>query len=112
MTTRRTSSPKSYFVYIMSSISRTLYVGVTNDLERRVYEHKSGTLDGFTKRYGIDRLVYFQETNDIGAAIEAEKHIKSLTRSKKIALIEQENPSWQDLSAVSSEDRVSSLRSE
>jgi putative endonuclease len=109
---RKTSNSKSYFVYIMSSPSRTLYTGVTNDLERRVNEHKSGTLDGFTKRYRIDRLVYFQETNDIGGAIAAEKQIKSLVRSKKIALIEQENPSLQDLSAESNEDRVSSLRSE
>ena len=108
---RKTSSTKSYYVYIMSSPSRTLYTGVTNNLERRVNEHKSGTLDGFTKRYRIDRLVYVQETNDIGGAIAAEKQIKSLVRSKKIALIEQENPSWQDLSAES-EDRVSSLRSE
>ncbi len=109
---RKKSSTRTYFVYIMSSASRTLYTGVTNDLERRTNEHKSSILDGFTKRYNINRLVYFQETNDIGAAIEAEKHIKSLTRSKKFALIEQQNPSWQDLSAASREDRVSSLRSE
>ena len=83
----------------MSSLSRTLYTGVTNDLERRVNEHKSGAAPGFTKRYKIDRLVYFQETYDIGAAIAAEKQIKGLLRPKKIALIEQENPTWQDLSA-------------
>ena len=106
------SGPKVYYVYIMTNRSKTLYTGVTNNLERRANEHKSGTLDGFTKRYRIDRLVYFQETTDIGGAIAAEKQIKSLVRSKKIALIEQENPSWQDLSAASSEDRVSSLRSE
>jgi putative endonuclease len=103
---------KSYFVYIMSSLSRTLYTGVTNNLERRAYEHKTGALDGFTKRYKINRLAYYQETNDIGAAIAAEKQIKAMTRAKKIALIEQENPSWDDLSAESSEERVSSLRSE
>jgi len=80
----KTKNTRSYFVYIMSSASRTLYTGVTNDLERRTNEHKSGTLDGFTKRYNINRLVYFQETNDIGAAIEAENHIKSLTRSKRL----------------------------
>ena len=96
---RKTSSSKSYYVYIMSSPSRTLYTGVTNDLERRVNEHKSGAVPGFTKRYKIDSLVYFQETNDIGAAIAAEKQIKGLLRPKKIALIEQENPTWQDLSA-------------
>jgi putative endonuclease len=68
---------------------------VTNDLERRVNEHKSGAVPGFTKRYRIDRLVYFQETSDVGAAIAAEKQIKGLLRRK----IEQENPTWRDLSA-------------
>ena len=98
---RKRSSSKSYYVYIMSSPSRTLYTGVTNDLERRVHEHKSGSVAGFTKRYKIDRLVYFQETNDIAAAIAAEKQIKGLLRPKKIALIEEENPTWRDLSAES-----------
>jgi putative endonuclease len=96
---RKKSSSKSYYVYIMSSPSRTLYTGVTNDLERRVNEHKSGAVAGFTKRYKIDRLVYFQETNDVSAAIAAEKQIKGLLRPKKIALIEEENPTWRDLSA-------------
>jgi putative endonuclease len=85
----------------MSSLSRTLYTGVTNDLERRVNEHKSGAVPGFTKRYRIDRLVYFQETSDVAAAIAAEKQIKGLIRPKKIALIEEENPTWRDLSAES-----------
>ena len=85
----------------MSSPSRTLYTGVTNDLERRVNEHKSGAVPGFTKRYRIDRLVYFQETNDVLAAIAAEKQIKGFIRPKKIALIEEENPTWRDLSAES-----------
>ncbi len=98
---QKISTSKSYYVYIMSSPSRTLYTGVTNDLERRVNEHKNGAVPGFTKRYKIDQLVYFQETNDIGAAIAAEKQIKGLLRPKKIALIEQENPSWRDLSAES-----------
>jgi putative endonuclease len=89
---RKKSSSKSYYVYIMSSPSRTLYTGVTNDLERRVNEHKSGAIAGFTKRYKIDSLVYFQETNDVSAAIAAEKQIKGLLRPKKIALIEEENP--------------------
>ncbi len=98
---RRTSTSKSYYVYIMSSPSQTLYVGVTNDLERRVNEHKRGTFDGFTKRYRVNRLVYFQETNDINAAIAAEKRLKGVSRSKKFALIEEENPGWQDLIAES-----------
>jgi putative endonuclease len=96
---RKKSSSKSYCVYIMSSPSRTLYTGVTNDLERRVNEHKSGAVAGFTKRYKIDRLVYSQETNDVSATIAAEKQIKGLLRPKKIALIEEENPTWRDLSA-------------
>ena len=83
------------------SLSRTLYTGVTNDLERRVNEHKSGAFDSFTKRYRVNRLVYFQETNDINAAIAAENQIKGISRSKKIELIEAENPTWQDLSAES-----------
>jgi putative endonuclease len=85
----------------MSSPSRTLYTGVTNDLERRVNEHRSGKITGFTKQYRIDRLVYFLETTDVNAAIAAEKQIKGLSRSKKIALIETENPTWQDLGAES-----------
>jgi putative endonuclease len=85
----------------MSSLSRTLYTGVTKNLERRVNEHKSGAVSGFTKRYKVDRLVYFQETYDIAAAIAAEKQIKSVLRPKKTALIEEENPSWRDLSAES-----------
>jgi len=98
---RKRSSTKSYYVYIMSSPSRTLYTGITNDLERRVHEHKSGTVPGFTTRYRIDSLVYFQETSDVAEAIAAEKRIKGLLRPKKIALIEEENPTGRDLSAES-----------
>jgi putative endonuclease len=82
----------------MSNLARTLYTGVTNNLERRANEHKAGVIHGFTKRYKIDRLVYFQETNDVTEAIAAEKQIKSLLRSKKIALIQEDNPTWRDLS--------------
>jgi putative endonuclease len=78
-----------------------MYAGVTNDLERRVNEHKNGVFDGFTKRYRVNQLVYFQETSDVAAAIAAEKQIKGLSRSKKIALIETENPGWRDLSSES-----------
>ena len=98
---RKRSSTKSYYVYIMSGPSRTPYTGITNDLERRVYEHKSGKVPGFTTRYRIDSLVYFQETSDAAEAIAAEKRIKGLLRRKKIALIEEENPTWRDLSAES-----------
>jgi putative endonuclease len=104
-----------YFVYILASKSRRLYVGVTNDLERRIYEHKQKLADGFTKMYKIDRLVHFEETSDALAAIEREKQIKGLLRAKKIALIESDNPTWEDLSEAwykSTSKADSSLRSE
>jgi len=82
----------------MTNKSRTLYTGVTNDLERRVYEHKQKLVPGFTSKYNITRLVYFETTEDIRAAIEREKQIKGWLRSKKVALIESENPEWRDLS--------------
>ena len=78
--------------------SRTLYTGVTNDLERRVYEHKQKLVPGFTAKYNITRLVYFEVTQDVQAAITREKQIKGWLRSKKIALIESVNPEWKDLS--------------
>ena len=87
-----------YFVYIMSNYARTIYVGVTNDLERRVYEHKMKLITGFTSRYGLNSLVYYESTNDISVAIAREKQLKGWLRSKKIALIEAMNPEWNDLS--------------
>ncbi len=90
---------RTYYVYLLASKSRRLYVGVTNNLERRLFEHKSKLVDGFTKRYNIDRLVYFEQTTDILSAITREKQIKSWNRSKKICLIEISNPTWEDLSA-------------
>jgi putative endonuclease len=90
---------KQYYVYILASRSRNLYVGVTNDLERRVYEHKQKLVPGFTTKYNIDRLVYFETTEDVGAAISREKQIKGWLRSRKIALIGSINPTWDDLSA-------------
>ncbi|MGI9430017.1 MAG: GIY-YIG nuclease family protein [Bythopirellula sp.] len=86
-----------YYVYIMSNQSKTLYAGVTNDLERRVREHRLKINVGFTSRYNITRLVWFEGFPDIDQAIEAEKRIKRWKRSKKIALIERENPHWEDL---------------
>jgi len=82
----------------MASPSRTFYTGITNDIERRVKEHKDKQTEGFTKKYNVTRLVYFDQTNDVGAAIEREKEIKGWRRSKKIALIESVNPDWKDLS--------------
>ena len=87
-----------YYVYIMTNRSKTLYTGVTNDLMRRVYEHKNKMIDGFTKKYHIAKLVYYEETNDIQVAISREKQIKGWLRGKKIALIESVNPKWNDLS--------------
>ena len=87
-----------YYVYIMTNKSRTLYTGVTNDLERRVYEHKKKLVPGFTTKYNITRLVYFEATQDVGAAIAREKQIKGWLRTKKIALIDSVNPGWADLS--------------
>ncbi|MDA8230920.1 MAG: GIY-YIG nuclease family protein [Magnetospirillum sp.] len=87
-----------YYVYLMASLSRTLYVGVTNDLRRRVSEHKAGLAEGFTKRYGCHRLVWFEYTNDISGAILREKQIKAWRREKKCALINAMNPEWRDLS--------------
>jgi putative endonuclease len=89
---------KSYFVYILaSSRNGTLYVGVTNDLERRVVEHKKGLNEGFTKKYHVHRLVWFEEYGDINEAIAKEKRLKRWRRAWKIALIEEHNPDWTDL---------------
>ena len=89
---------KQYYFYIMSSLSGTLYVGMTNDLGRRVWQHKEKEIDGFTKRYNVDRLVYFEEFSNVRDAIAREKLVKKWRRSKKIELIESMNPKWQDLS--------------
>ena len=90
--------PATYFVYILTNRTRTLYVGVTNDLVRRAYEHRSGEIPGFTSRYKIDRLVYFEQFEDIRQAIAREKQIKGWLRSRKVELIEGVNPGWKDLS--------------
>lgn len=87
-----------YYVYIMTNKSRTLYTGVTNDLNRRVYEHKNKLIKGFTSKYNITKLVYYEEYNDINDAIRREKQIKGWSRKKKIELIESINPEWKDLS--------------
>jgi putative endonuclease len=87
-----------YFVYIMTNKSKTLYTGVTNNLQRRVYEHKEKIFKGFTAKYNITKLVYFEIFNDINSAIRPEKQIKGWLRKKKIDLIETTNPEWNDLS--------------
>lgn len=88
-----------YYVYLLASHSGTLYVGVTNDLVRRVRQHKQGANDGFTKRYRVNRLVWFESGGDVMGAIAREKQIKAWRREKKIALIVKCNPAWNDLSA-------------
>ncbi len=89
---------KAYYVYIMASKRNgTLYIGVTNDLLRRVTEHKQGLVDGFSKKYGTKMLVYFEETSDVEAALNREKRLKTWLRKWKIALIEEKNPEWKDL---------------
>ena len=88
-----------YCVYIMTNKSKTLYTGVTNNLVRRVAEHKRRLIPGFTLKYRISRLVFYESFSDVRDAIAAEKRIKGWLRSKKIALIESMNPHWNDLSA-------------
>jgi putative endonuclease len=92
------SIERSYWVYILASrISGTLYVGVTNNLVRRIYEHRNGLVDGFTKKYHVHRLVYFEQYSDIETAITREKRLKRWNRAWKIQLIEELNPNWDDL---------------
>ncbi len=88
---------RDYYVYIMCNESGTLYTGVTNDLERRVSEHRKGAFPGFTKRYNITRLVYYETSRDVASAIAREKQIKSWRRRKKLDLIVSMNPRWRDL---------------
>jgi putative endonuclease len=88
---------REYFVYILASHTKTLYTGVTSNLLQRVYQHKKKMTRGFTSRYNVDRLVHFESTTDVMAAIEREKQIKSWTRAKKLALIQASNPDWKDL---------------
>jgi putative endonuclease len=88
---------RQYFVYILASQSRTLYVGMTNDLKRRLYEHKEGLVASFTRHYRVHALVYYEVTPDVRSAIAREKQIKHWRREKKVALIESRNPGWRDL---------------
>ena len=90
---------RSYWVYILASRSRVLYVGVTNDLARRLAEHRAGEGGAFTKRYHVHRLVYVEEHADVRDAIACEKTIKGWKRARKVALIEKSNPEWRDLGA-------------
>jgi putative endonuclease len=91
-------SDKQYYVYILASKRNgTLYVGVTSDLRKRVFEHKNGFVDGFTTQYGVHRLVHYEVTGDVDSAISREKHLKKWNRAWKVSLIEEANPEWRDL---------------
>jgi putative endonuclease len=90
---------RQYYVYILTNRTRRLYVGVTNDLHRRMFEHKQKLVPGFTSTYNLTWLAYYETTNDIYSAIGREKQLKSWRREKKMALVESMNPRWKDLSA-------------
>lgn len=104
----------SYWVYLLASqYNGTLYLGVTNDLKRRLWQHKHGATGGFTQQHVINRLVYFEEFRSAAKAIAREKQLKGWSRQRKIDLLEKDNPTWQDLGAAWFDDRLdSSLRSE
>ena len=88
-----------YFVYILSNWNDSVvYIGVTSNLPKRLYEHRNGLADGFTKKYNVHKLVYFEQTSDVYSALSREKQLKNWSRSKKNFLIEQQNPTWRDLS--------------
>ena len=90
---------RHYYVYILTNWNnRVMYIGVTNDLQRRLYEHKNNLIDGFTKRYNVHKLVYYEETTDIRSALEREKQLKGWLRKRKNELVETTNPEWKDLS--------------
>jgi len=88
---------KNYYVYILTNKSNTLYIGITNDLFRRLYEHKNKLVPGFTKKYNIDKLIYYEVFDDPEAAIRREKEIKGWTRKKKMELIKKVNPNFKEL---------------
>ena len=91
----------NYYIYILTNENNSvMYIGVTNDLERRLYEHRHNLADGFTKKYNVHKLVYYEHTNDVYSAITREKQLKGWRRSKKNALVETMNPEWNDLSEL------------
>ena len=89
----------NYYVYILTNFNnKVMYIGVTNNLERRLYEHKNGIFEGFTKKYNVKKLVYFEETNNIIEAIQREKQLKKKKKKKKNLLVEMQNKEWKDIS--------------
>jgi putative endonuclease len=97
LASRKVHVMRTYYVYMVASLQKALYVGVTNDLRRRIYEHKTGLIPGFTTRYRVNRLVYYEAHGDIRAAITREKQLKGWLRKRKVALIEAQNAEWEDL---------------
>jgi len=92
-------SDKNYYIYLLTNWNhKVMYVGVTNDLKRRLYEHQNKRITGFTEKYNLNKLVYFEETQEVYTAITREKEIKKWRREKKNQLVSQVNPGWQDLS--------------
>jgi len=92
----------NYYIYILTNARRTIfYIGVTNNLERRIFEHKKSLIAGFTKKYNVDVLIYFEETSDVTAAILREKQLKKWSRAKKLDLIRQLNPNFIEITARS-----------
>lgn len=90
---------KTYYVYLLTNWNnKVMYVGMTNNLERRIYEHKNKLINGFTKKYNINKLVYYEETSDVNSALSREKEIKKWRREKKDTLVLNSNPEWKDLS--------------
>jgi len=88
----------NYYIYIISNWNnKVIYLGMTNDLERRIYEHKNKIFEGFSKKYNLNKLVYYEYTNDVNAAIQREKQINKWRREKKNSLVESRNPEWKDL---------------
>jgi len=96
---RVSARPRCFYVYILASANRVLYIGVTNDLGRRVWEHKYGDIEGFTSKYRVTNLVYWESFDDVRNAIVREKELKGWRREKKVALLEAMNPKWKDLAA-------------
>jgi putative endonuclease len=88
-----------YSVYIVASKSRVIYIGMTNNLHRRLFEHKNGRVEGFTQKYSCHRLVYYESFDDVNNAIDREKQLKRWNRAKKVWLIDRRNPTWEDLAA-------------
>jgi putative endonuclease len=102
----------TYYVYLLTNWNnKVMYVGITNNLERRLYEHKQNLVNGFTERYKVHKLVYYEQTDDVRIALEREKEIKKWRREKKNTLVIQTNPGWKDLSLEWQQKQDFSLRS-